>query len=88
MRLMNNEQMDITPSQCRGARGLLGISQQDLADASKVSKRTIAAFELGENVRAVLRDAIARALEDAGVQFIPENGGGAGVRLRKPDSAE
>ena len=28
-------------------------------------------------------DAIRRALESAGVEFIPENGGGAGVRLRK-----
>jgi hypothetical protein len=28
-------------------------------------------------------NAIRRALEDAGVEFIPENGGGAGVRLRK-----
>lgn len=27
--------------------------------------------------------AIVRALEAAGVEFIPENGGGAGVRLRK-----
>ncbi len=28
--------------------------------------------------------AIRAALEAAGVEFIPENGGGAGVRLRKP----
>jgi hypothetical protein len=27
--------------------------------------------------------AIQAVLEDAGVEFIPENGGGAGVRLRK-----
>lgn len=29
------------------------------------------------------RHAIRSALEAAGVEFIPENGGGAGVRLRK-----
>ena len=28
---------------------------------------------------------IQRALEDAGAQFVPENGGGAGVRLRNAD---
>ena len=28
-------------------------------------------------------DAIRRALENAGIEFIPENGGGAGVRLRE-----
>jgi len=30
-------------------------------------------------------DAIRRTLEAAGIEFIPENGGGAGLRLRKPD---
>ena len=29
-------------------------------------------------------DAVQKALELAGVQFIPENGGGAGVRFREP----
>ena len=33
-------------------------------------------------------DAIRRAFESAGVEFISENGGGAGVRLRKPAVAE
>jgi hypothetical protein len=32
--------------------------------------------------------AIRRTLESAGVEFIDENGGGAGVRLRKPASKE
>lgn len=31
---------------------------------------------------------IAAALEAAGVEFIPENGGGAGVRLRKKAKEE
>jgi len=30
-----------------------------------------------------VRDAVQKALEKAGVEFIPENGGGAGVRLKK-----
>ena len=33
--------------------------------------------------RAVNVQAVQRALEAAGIEFIPENGGGAGVRLRK-----
>lgn len=33
-------------------------------------------------------DAVRRALEAAGILFIPENGNGPGVRLRdKPDTA-
>jgi hypothetical protein len=28
--------------------------------------------------------ALRRALEDARIEFIPENGGGSGVRLKKP----
>ena len=75
--------MELTAAQCRAARALLSISQQELADASAVSKRTIAAFELGGNVLPAMRAALQGALEAAGVEFIPENGGGAGVRLKK-----
>jgi predicted transcriptional regulator len=77
--------MDITAAQCRAARALLGIKQSDLAEISRVSQRTIAHFEQGERqpVPSTL-DALRRALEEAGVQFIPENGGGAGVRLKSP----
>jgi hypothetical protein len=32
--------------------------------------------------------AITTALEAAGIEFIPENGGGAGVRFRKPSASE
>ncbi|MCW3780276.1 helix-turn-helix domain-containing protein [Defluviimonas salinarum] len=74
----------MTPSQCRAARALVSMSQDQLADASGVAKRTIASFEM-EQRRPYERtlDAIRAALEAAGVEFIPENGGGAGVRLRK-----
>jgi len=76
--------MDITGPQCRAARALLGIKQGDLATLSRVSLRTIAHFEQEERqpVPATLQ-ALRIALESAGVEFIPENGGGAGVRLRK-----
>lgn len=60
------------------------MSQDRLAEASGVAKRTIASFENEdrqpyERTRAALRE----ALEAAGVEFIQENGGGPGVRLRK-----
>ena len=74
----------MTPAQCRAARALIGISQDELVAASGVAKGTVAAFELGQRQPyARTLDAIRSALEDAGVEFIEENGGGAGVRLRK-----
>jgi transcriptional regulator with XRE-family HTH domain len=71
--------------QSRAARGLLGWSQQKLADAASVSLATIQLFET--NKREPIRNnltAIRRALEEAGVQFIPaKSGKGVGVRLRE-----
>jgi transcriptional regulator with XRE-family HTH domain len=70
----------INSAQCRAARGLLGISQDRLAEMSGVSKRAIASFEIGEHrlMRANMR-AIVSALEAAGVEFI--DGDRPGVRL-------
>ena len=81
--------MDITAAQCRAARAILGMKQEELAAASRVSKRTIVNFEKEERqANGATLDALRRALETAGVEFIPENGGGAGVRLKKPGGAE
>ena len=78
--------MNITFQQCRAARALLGWSQDQLAEAAKVAKATIANFEAGKRVPydRTLAD-LQAALEKAGVQFIPQNGGGAGVRLKSPE---
>ncbi|MBY6163256.1 helix-turn-helix domain-containing protein [Mameliella alba] len=74
----------MTASQCRAARGLLGWSQQRLSDEAKVAVRTLISFEAEDrSPRASTIAAIRAALEVAGVEFIAENGGGAGVRLRK-----
>ena len=74
----------MTPAQCRAARALIPVSQDALAAASGVAKRTIASFESGTaQPYARTLAAIRAALEAAGIQFIDENGGGPGVRLRK-----
>jgi len=76
---------DIQAGQLKAARALIGWSREDLAAAAKTTERTVARLELGEVVpRASTVAAIRSALEAAGVDFIEENGGGAGVRLRKP----
>lgn len=74
----------ITASQCRGARGLLNWTQDDLAKAAKVGIVTVRQFEGGNaEPRNSTLVVMTGALEAAGVEFIPENGGGPGVRLRK-----
>ncbi len=69
--------------QCRMARAALGWGVRDLARESGVSVDTVTRLEKGEALMPRTIEAIQRALEVAGVEFIPENGGGAGVRLRK-----
>ena len=75
--------------QLRGARAMLRMEQKALAKASGVSLATIKRLEGldGElTANKTTLDALQRALEAAGVEFIPENGGGPGVRLRKTGS--
>jgi transcriptional regulator with XRE-family HTH domain len=78
----------ISPPQCRAARGLVAWSQSDLAKTSGVSEKTIADFERQARIPygRTIRDLVT-ALEAAGVEFIPENGGGPGVRLREKPAA-
>jgi transcriptional regulator with XRE-family HTH domain len=69
----------------RAGRGLLGWSQTELANEAGLSLPTVKRFETGRGAN-VSDDAIGKlvaALESAGVEFIAENGGGLGVRLRK-----
>jgi hypothetical protein len=77
----------LTSDQIRAARALLRWSAVDLADASAVAANTIRRAEVAEGpttLTAANDLAIRRALEEAGVEFIDENGGGPGLRLRKP----
>ncbi|MGI4797612.1 MAG: helix-turn-helix domain-containing protein [Janthinobacterium lividum] len=75
----------INGEQCRAARGLIGWTAKQLAEAAKVGVMTISRFEAGQGeTYPATRTVIQTALEQAGIQFIPENGGGAGVRMKKP----
>jgi transcriptional regulator with XRE-family HTH domain len=75
----------INAAQCRAARGLIGWSQQELAKNAGVGTVAVHQLESGTSQpRRATLDVIRRAFEKAGVEFIDENGGGAGVRLRKP----
>ena len=73
-------------TQCRGARAMLGWSQTALADAARVARQTVVDFERGARTPYPNNlAAIRTALETAGVEFIQENGGGPGVRLKISD---
>ncbi len=71
----------------RAARALVGISQAELASRAGVSVPTIKRCESeGSNTAVVSSETqqkIRAVLEAEGIEFIPENGGGPGVRLAK-----
>jgi transcriptional regulator with XRE-family HTH domain len=76
----------LTGTQIRSARALLKWSAQDLARRSSLGVNTIRRAEArnGATSLTTANDlAIRHAFEAAGVDFIDENGGGPGVRLRK-----
>lgn len=76
----------MTPAQCRAARALLDWSQQQLADAARVGVVTVRQLEAGASQpRNATLDVMKRALEEAGVIFVAENGEGPGVRLKKTE---
>ncbi|QPC95645.1 helix-turn-helix domain-containing protein (plasmid) [Mesorhizobium sp. INR15] len=76
--------MTITTGQLRAARGLIGWTQQDLADKSEAGRAIIADFESGKRTPyATTLTRMQETLIAAGVEFIPENSRGAGVRLKK-----
>jgi hypothetical protein len=77
----------LTSEMIRAARALLRWEQRDLSDASEVSLPTIKRLEAKPGNLLAHRSTVAAirsAFQRAGIEFIDENGGGAGVRLRKP----
>jgi len=79
--------LKVSVRQIKAARALLGWSQEQLAFASNVSVPTIKRLEAQDGPlggRTDTGDKIEAALAKAGIEFIDENGGGPGVRLKKP----
>lgn len=77
------------PVQCKMARVALGLGVRELATLAKVAPATVSRFEAGEELKDRTVEAMQAALEKAGIIFVPENGEGPGVRLRKSlDAAE
>ena len=77
----------ITKQQSKAARALLELNQSDVAKLANISISTMRDFETGKRTPHERNlTAIKDTLEGAGVIFIEENGGGAGVRLAKPKS--
>lgn len=75
--------MNLTASQCRAARSLVGWTAGDLSKASGVHSSTLSRFEGGGDVYASTLEKLREALEKAGVLFIAADAsGGPGVRLR------
>jgi transcriptional regulator with XRE-family HTH domain len=64
------------------ARAALNLGVRELAAAASVSTNTIGRLERGEALSPRTVATVRAALETAGVEFIAENGGGPGVRLR------
>ena len=84
-------QRQLASGQIRAARAFLRWRAQDLARESAVGVATIRRAELtaSETSLTSANDrAVRYALEKAGVEFIDANGGGPGVRLRKPQPGD
>jgi hypothetical protein len=79
----------LSGAQIRAGRALIRWTADDLARASAVGVATIRRAELSEvqtSLTAANELAIRHAMEGMGVEFISDNGGGPGVRLRKAES--
>lgn len=78
--------LKVSIRQIKAARALLDWSQEKLAQMAKVSVPTVKRLEAASGLlggRVGTNQKLSAALETAGVEFINENGGGAGVRLKK-----
>ena len=69
--------------QIRMARAALGWGIRDLAEKAGVTANTVMRIENGADAKQSTVEAMQKAMEAAGVIFIPANGVDVGVRLRK-----
>ncbi|UWU12026.1 transcriptional regulator [Sinorhizobium medicae] len=73
----SNDVNEITGAQVRAARALIRWSAKDLVSRAEVEDGV-------PSITAANLRAVRLALEAAGIEFILENGGGVGVRFKKP----
>ncbi|WP_281026227.1 helix-turn-helix transcriptional regulator [Rhizobium sp. BK376] len=78
----------ISGDQVRMARAALKWGVRDLAKRAAVTAATVTRIEAGRPGHAATIQAIQAAFERAGIEFIQENGAGAGVRFAKPKADE
>lgn len=69
--------------QLKMARAALDLGVRDVANLSSVAPNTVSRYENGGDVRLSTLQKIQQALEEAGIEFLDENGGGPGVRLKR-----
>jgi hypothetical protein len=80
---MSIEPTVLLAAQCRAARALIEWTPEQLAQSAAVDSQTIREFEVRfRRPDVAARQRIRIALEEAGIVFIDENGGGAGARLK------
>jgi transcriptional regulator with XRE-family HTH domain len=79
---MQLDTVQMKPVQIKMARAALGWGVRELAEMAGVTANTVTRIENGADAKQSTINALKAALEKAGVEFIAENGGGAGVRLR------
>ncbi|KIQ05562.1 transcriptional regulator [Agrobacterium tumefaciens] len=85
--LKSDDNDEITGAQIRAARGLLRWSAKELAMAASIGVATISRAEVQDGrppLTSANLKAIRKAFEDRGIEFIPTNGGGVGVRFKNP----
>ncbi len=76
----------LTPGQCRAARGFLDWTQDELAERAGLSRSTIRDFEKGRHdLQPGSAQQIVRTLEEGGLQLLPADDGGPGVRLMRKE---
>jgi transcriptional regulator with XRE-family HTH domain len=68
--------------QLKMARAALDLGVRDIAHLSNVAPNTVSRYENGGDVRLSTVQKMQQALEEAGIEFLDENGGGPGVRLK------
>lgn len=80
--------MTMSAQQCRGARGLLGLSQAALCKLAGISPKPLSDFEMGHRkTHPRIVEKLRHALEAQGMRFIDKGmvsiEGGHGIRLSR-----